>query len=61
MQFLGSHGFRVIAADRRSQVQSDQTWAGTTWMLRTVSNPKGTPIEVFDGVRKSVADNRAQF
>ncbi|WP_376087436.1 alpha/beta fold hydrolase [Roseomonas sp. CCTCC AB2023176] len=29
-------------------------------MLRTESNPGGLPIEVFDGFRKAVADNRAQ-
>jgi len=30
-------------------------------MLRTASNPEGLPLEVFDGFRKGVADNRAQF
>lgn len=30
-------------------------------MLKTASNPGGTPIEVFDGFRKGVAENRAQF
>jgi len=30
-------------------------------MLKTDSNPGGTPIEVFDGFRKALADNRAQF
>jgi len=30
-------------------------------MLKTESNPGGTPIEVFDGFRKALADNRAQF
>ncbi|KQO76164.1 alpha/beta hydrolase [Agrobacterium tumefaciens] len=30
-------------------------------MLKTPSNPDGTPIEVFDGLRKALADNRAQF
>jgi non-heme chloroperoxidase len=30
-------------------------------MLKTPANPMGTPIEVFDGIRKSVAENRAQF
>ena len=29
-------------------------------MLKTASNPEGLPIEVFDGFRKGVADNRAQ-
>ncbi|MFI5409588.1 alpha/beta fold hydrolase [Kaistia sp. UC242_56] len=30
-------------------------------MLKTASNPGGTPIEVFDGFRKALAGNRAQF
>jgi non-heme chloroperoxidase len=30
-------------------------------MLKTESNPRGTPIEVFDSFRKALADNRAQF
>ena len=30
-------------------------------MLKTAANPGGLPIEVFDGLRKSLADNRAQF
>lgn len=30
-------------------------------MVKTESNPGGTPIEVFDGFRKALADNRAQF
>jgi non-heme chloroperoxidase len=30
-------------------------------MLKTEGNPGGLPIEVFDGFRKGVADNRAQF
>ncbi len=30
-------------------------------MLKTASNPGGLPIEVFDGIRKSTYDNRAQF
>jgi non-heme chloroperoxidase len=30
-------------------------------MLKTASNPEGLPLEVFDGFRKAVADNRAQF
>ena len=29
-------------------------------MLKTASNPDGLPLEVFDGFRKGVADNRAQ-
>ncbi|HUD41966.1 MAG TPA: alpha/beta hydrolase [Dokdonella sp.] len=30
-------------------------------MLKTDANPEGLPREVFDGFRKSLADNRAQF
>ena len=30
-------------------------------MVKTESNPGGTPVEVFDGFRKALADNRAQF
>jgi non-heme chloroperoxidase len=30
-------------------------------MLQTASNPEGLPIEVFDGFRKALAANRAQF
>ncbi|MFD4840103.1 alpha/beta fold hydrolase [Achromobacter sp. NPDC058515] len=30
-------------------------------MVKTEANPGGTPIEVFDGFRKALADNRAQF
>jgi non-heme chloroperoxidase len=30
-------------------------------MVKTPSNPAGTPIEVFDGLRQALAGNRAQF
>jgi non-heme chloroperoxidase len=30
-------------------------------MVKTEKNPDGTPIEVFDGLRKALAANRAQF
>ncbi len=30
-------------------------------MVKTQMNPGGTPIEVFDGFRKALAENRAQF
>ena len=30
-------------------------------MLKTDSNPEGTPMEVFDGFRSALASNRAQF
>ncbi|TCU26717.1 non-heme chloroperoxidase [Rhizobium azibense] len=30
-------------------------------MVKTASNPGGLPIEVFDGLRKALADNRSKF
>ncbi|KQV70355.1 hypothetical protein ASC90_09600 [Rhizobium sp. Root1220] len=30
-------------------------------MLKTTANPEGTSVAVFDGLRKALADNRAQF
>jgi len=30
-------------------------------MLKTPQNPEGTPIEVFDGLRKSLSDDRSAF
>ncbi|UZK70358.1 alpha/beta hydrolase [Sphingomonas sp. S1-29] len=30
-------------------------------MLQTEAHPAGVPIEVFDGLRKALADNRSQF
>jgi non-heme chloroperoxidase len=30
-------------------------------MLKTPTNPGGLPLEVFDGLRKQLADNRSQF
>ncbi|QRM31615.1 alpha/beta fold hydrolase [Microvirga sp. VF16] len=30
-------------------------------MLKTDANPEGTPIGVFDGIRKNTADDRSQF
>jgi non-heme chloroperoxidase len=30
-------------------------------MVKTPANPGGLPIEVFDGLRKQLADNRSQF
>ena len=35
--------------------------AVTPIMLKTSANPEGLPIEVFDGFRTSLANNRAQF
>jgi non-heme chloroperoxidase len=30
-------------------------------MVKTDSNPEGTPLSVFDGFRKALAENRSQF
>src|SRR6202042_1236648 len=30
-------------------------------MVKTAGNPRGTPIEVFDGFRQALAANRSQF
>jgi non-heme chloroperoxidase len=30
-------------------------------MLKTETNPEGTPIDVFDNIRKNTAENRSQF
>ena len=114
--FLASHGYRVIAHDRRAHGRSSQPWDGhnldtyaddlaslietldlkdatlvghstgggevaryigrhgtsrvaravlvgaiTPLMLKTDTNPNGTPIEVFDGIRAGVAGDRSQF
>ncbi|GCE20873.1 alpha/beta fold hydrolase [Dictyobacter kobayashii] len=114
--FLASHGYRVIAHDRRGHGRSSQTWDGnnmdtyaddlaeliealdlrditmvghstgggevahylgrhgtsrasravlvgaiTPLMLKTEANPKGTPIEAFDGIRAGVAGDRSKF
>jgi non-heme chloroperoxidase len=116
MLFLGSHGYRVIAHDRRSHGRSSQTWDGNEMdtyaddlaelfealdlkdaimvghstgggevarylgrhgskrvakavligavppiMVKSESNPGGTEIEVFDGIRAGVAKDRSQF
>jgi non-heme chloroperoxidase len=116
MLFLGQHGYRVIAHDRRGHGRSEQTWDGNDMdtyaddlaalfealdlhdavlvghstgggevtryigrhgtgrvakavlisaipplMLKTGTNPEGTPIDVFDAIRTGTRDNRAQY
>jgi len=52
--YLGRHGTsRVAAAVLISAVPPI--------MVKTPANPGGLPIEVFDGLRKALAENRAQF
>ncbi len=53
-RYVGTHGTsRVAKAALISAVPP--------LMLKTDFNPDGTPIEVFDGIRKSVLDDRSQF
>jgi len=116
MLFMGQHGYRVVAHDRRSHGRSSQTWDGNNMdtyaddlaaviehldlkdiilvghstgggeiahyvgrhgtkrvakmvlvgavpplMLKTPSNPNGTPLSVFDGIRAGTAGDRSQF
>src|SRR5712692_7407462 len=116
MFFLASHGYRVIAHDRRGHGRSSQPWQGNDMdtyaddlaeivqkldlkdavhvghstgggevaryigrhgtkrvakavligavppvMVRSASNPGGTPIEAFDQIRTSVLADRSQF
>jgi len=53
--YLGRHGeSRVVA-------KAVLVSAVPPIMVKTPANPGGLSIEVFDGLRKSLADNRAQF
>ncbi|MCW2240204.1 alpha/beta fold hydrolase [Azospirillum canadense] len=53
-RYIGRHGTgRVTKAILTSAVPPI--------MLKTAANPGGLPKEVFDGLRKSTYDNRAQF
>jgi len=116
MLFLGQHGYRVIAHDRRSHGRSEQKWEGNEMntyaddlaslfetldlkgavmvghstgggevarylgrhgskrvskavligavpplMLKTENNPGGLAMEVFDGIRAGVVNDRSQF
>jgi non-heme chloroperoxidase len=116
MFFLASHGYRVIAHDRRGHGRSSQPWNGNDLdtyaddlaaltetldlknavhvghstgggevarylgrhgtkrvakavligaipplMLKTATNPLGTPIEAFDQIRAAVAADRSSF
>ena len=53
-RYLGRHGeSRVAKAALISAVPPI--------LVKTPANPGGLPIEVFDGLRKALAENRAQF
>lgn len=46
MLFLASHGYRVIAHDRRSHGRSDQTWTGND--MDTYADDLATLLEMLD-------------
>jgi non-heme chloroperoxidase len=53
-RFLGRHGTKRVS---KAVLMS----AVPPLMLKTAKNPGGLPIEVFDGLRASLAADRAQF
>jgi non-heme chloroperoxidase len=54
VHYIGRHG-----TDRVAKVIL--VGAVPPLMLKTDANPEGTPIEVFDGIRKNTAGDRSQF
>jgi non-heme chloroperoxidase len=52
--YIGRHG-----SDRVAKVVL--VGAVPPLMLRTEANPEGTPIDVFDGIRKNTGGDRSQF
>jgi non-heme chloroperoxidase len=52
--YIGRHGTKRVA-------KAVLVGAVPPLMLKTSANPGGLPIEVFDGIRKGVFDNRSQF
>lgn len=53
-RYIGRHGTKRVA-------KAVLIGAVTPLMLKTSANPGGVPIDVFDGIRKSVLADRAQF
>ena len=53
-RYLGRHGSKRVAGAVLVSAVSPQ-------MLKTASNPMGTPIGVFDGLRTRLATDRSQF
>jgi non-heme chloroperoxidase len=53
-RYLGRHGTRRVA-------KAALISAVPPVMLKSEANPGGTPIEAFDGLRATLAANRAQF
>jgi non-heme chloroperoxidase len=52
--YIGRHGSKRVA-------KVVLVGAVPPLMLKTAANPEGTPLEVFDGIRKGTANNRSQF
>jgi non-heme chloroperoxidase len=53
-RYIGRHGSKRVA-------RAVLIGAVPPIMLKTAANPGGLPIEVFDGIRTGVANNRAQL
>ncbi|CAM4259960.1 Alpha/beta hydrolase [Bordetella tumbae] len=53
-RYIGRHGTKRVA-------KAVLVSAVTPFMLKTPSNPNGTPIEVFDGLRAAQLANRSQL
>lgn len=53
-RYIGRHGTKRVA-------KAVLVGAIPPLMLKTADNPKGTPMDVFDGFRKSYLENSAQF
>jgi non-heme chloroperoxidase len=53
-RYIGRHGTARVK-------KAVLVGAVTPLMLKTVDNPGGTPIEVYDGLRKASIDNRSQL
>jgi non-heme chloroperoxidase len=53
-RYVGRHGTKRVA-------KMVLVGAVTPIMLKTPSHPNGVPMDVFDGIRKNVYDDRSQF
>ncbi len=53
-RYIGRHGIRRVA-------KAVLIGAVPPVMLKSASNPKGTPMEAFDGIRAAVLADRSQF
>ncbi|WP_114811640.1 alpha/beta fold hydrolase [Paraburkholderia kururiensis] len=52
--YIGRHGTKRVA-------KAVLIGAVPPIMIKTEANPNGLPLDVFDGIRKGVAENRPQF